>query len=64
MKSRKVKANERSTATVIPAKGAIERNSRPTSDEIRMRAFQIYLDRGGTHGYDVDDWLQAEREVR
>jgi Protein of unknown function (DUF2934) len=64
VKSRKVKANERSTATVIPAKGATEGISRPTSDEIRMRAFQIYLDRGTAQGSDLDDWLQAERELR
>lgn len=64
MKSRNVKTNEQSTPTVIPAEGAIEGNSRPTSDEIRMRAFQIYLDRGATHGSDVEDWLQAERELQ
>ena len=39
----------------------------PTLDEIRQRAFEIHLERGG-HGYDLDEyldeWLQAERELR
>jgi hypothetical protein len=36
----------------------------PTSDEIRRRAHEIYTERGGTDGADLDDWLQAERELR
>ena len=35
----------------------------PTHEEIELRAYQIYVERGGTHGQDVDDWLQAEREL-
>ena len=35
----------------------------PTREEIELRAYQIYVERGGTHGQDVDDWLQAEREL-
>ena len=27
---------------------------------IRHRAYELYLQRGRAHGYDVDDWLQAE----
>jgi hypothetical protein len=27
-----------------------------------LRAHQIYVERGGAHGGDVEDWLQAERE--
>jgi hypothetical protein len=39
----------------------------PSLDEIRRRALEIHGERGG-HGYDldeyVDEWLQAERELR
>ena len=35
----------------------------PPDDEIQLRAYWIHLDRGGQHGYDLDDWLQAEREL-
>jgi Protein of unknown function (DUF2934) len=31
--------------------------------EIRRRAHEIYLERGREPGYDVEDWLQAEREL-
>ncbi len=33
------------------------------AQEIRDRAYEIYLQRGGQPGYEVDDWLQAEREL-
>lgn len=36
----------------------------PTIEEISQRAYEIYLERGGAHGSDVEDWLQAERELR
>ena len=32
-------------------------------DMISTRAYEIHLSRGGEHGRDVEDWLQAEREV-
>jgi len=35
--------------------------SPPTREEIEVRAYQIYVERGGAHGQDLDDWLQAER---
>ena len=35
----------------------------PISEEIELRAYQIYIERGGGHGQDVEDWLQAEREL-
>jgi len=35
----------------------------PSSGEIAKRAFEIYCERGGLDGYDVQDWLQAEREL-
>lgn len=39
------------------------RKSAPTPAEVRHRAFEIYIERGGMHGCDLDDWLQAEREL-
>jgi len=40
------------------------RRSSPSPEEIRQRAFEIYMQRRGIHGCDLDDWLQAERELR
>jgi hypothetical protein len=33
-------------------------------EEIRLRAYEIYLERGEQPDCDLDDWLQAERELR
>jgi hypothetical protein len=35
----------------------------PLSEDIELRAYQLYLSRGASHGHDVDDWLEAERQI-
>ena len=32
--------------------------------DISRRAFELYCARAGEDGHDLDDWLQAERELR
>ena len=32
--------------------------------DVARRAYRLYLTRGAEHGHDLDDWLQAERELR
>lgn len=44
--------------------GIEEKKSRPTPTEIRERAFEIHIERGGIHGRELDDWLQAEHELQ
>jgi hypothetical protein len=39
-------------------------NYAPSYKEIRRRAYEIYLERDGLGGNEVDDWLQAEAELR
>ena len=36
---------------------------RPTREAIAIRAYELFLERGGEDGADVDDWLRAEREL-
>ena len=36
----------------------------PLEEQIRHLAYQIYLQRGGEDGSELDDWLQAESELR
>ena len=31
-------------------------------EQIRRRAYELYLRRGGQSGLELDDWLQAEEE--
>ena len=33
-------------------------------DAIARRAYEIYQRRGGNHGADLDDWLEAERQLK
>jgi hypothetical protein len=46
-----------------PPKRTVERQPLTLEEKIRQRAHQIYLNRGSRNGSDLDDWLQAEREV-
>jgi hypothetical protein len=34
-----------------------------TTEEIALRAYQIYLERNGAPGNPLDDWTRAEREL-
>jgi hypothetical protein len=38
--------------------------SEPSEEDIRMRAYHRYLERGGGDGMAFEDWLEAERELR
>lgn len=58
-KPRVTKRSERNAPTLKPVEAP-----GPSEDEIRRRAYEIYIERGGRAGQDVGDWLQAERELR
>jgi hypothetical protein len=49
-------ADERSTSTSM--------SSEPSEEDIRLRAYHRYLERGGSDGLDFEDWLEAERELK
>jgi hypothetical protein len=34
-----------------------------SQEEIRLRAYELHIEKGCVHGRDLDDWLQAEREL-
>jgi Protein of unknown function (DUF2934) len=63
----KSKGNIATAANVSPiqAEKTAEASVRNAAreDEIRLRAYEIYLQRGGEPGREMDDWLQAEREL-
>ena len=35
----------------------------PTTEEIALRAYQFFLERGGAPGNALEDWTRAEREL-
>jgi hypothetical protein len=62
----KSKKNETLDGRVGPIQSQAEDtppNHTPSREEISLRAYEIYLERGGLPGNDLDDWLQAEREL-
>jgi hypothetical protein len=66
MKSQSLKTNTQDTPSIIfrPYVPEEKGQNGPTPAEIRQRAFEIHMERGGIHGCDLDDWLQAERELQ
>jgi len=45
----------------IPTK--VTKSTPDLQEQIRRRAHELYEQRGGDEGHEVDDWLQAESEV-
>ena len=51
--------------TIMKDRQGASRQIRPCSEHhIAERAYELFLQRGGEHGRDWDDWLCAERELR
>jgi hypothetical protein len=52
-------------ANSLTKKPAIEDSAEPAlrHEKIARRAYEMFLARGAEHGRDLDDWLQAEREL-
>jgi hypothetical protein len=60
MKNTKLKKNQpHESAPTIKTPG-----SPITHEEIRLRAYEIFLARGGVHGNEQGDWLLAEHELK
>jgi hypothetical protein len=36
----------------------------PTEEQVRARAYELFVQRGCEHGHHQEDWLAAERELR
>jgi DUF2934 family protein len=52
-------------AGAASAQESIERpNGQPTEEDVRIRAYHRYLERGAAHGNDIEDWVEAEKELK
>jgi len=64
----KARTQQPNNVLVMPTTDAENAMARPvaeaTQEAIALRAFHLYCERGCTDGHDLDDWLQAERELR
>ena len=51
-------------ANTVPShRDRISTRGTPNHDEVKRRAYEIYLERGGLPGQELEDWVQAEREI-
>lgn len=58
-------STDNSSVTADPVNSADEsRASGPAESDIARRAFERYCERGCEDGHHVEDWLEAERELR
>ena len=48
---------------LTPAKSKTKPDKAAQEEQIRRRAYEIYLARGGQGASELDDWLQAEAEL-
>jgi hypothetical protein len=46
-----------------PPRASLRRET-VTDEDVARRAYGLYIERGGGDGHDVEDWTQAERELR
>jgi Protein of unknown function (DUF2934) len=62
--SAKRKTDESAATAADRAPKSLPKRSHVTDSDIARRAHDRYLARGAEDGHDVDDWLQAERELQ
>lgn len=54
----------KTTPTSPPsAKKSKKAKAAPSQEEITLRAYHIFLERGSTPGDPFEDWIRAEREL-
>jgi hypothetical protein len=58
------RTSRKSNVLEMPQTDVSHSASEVTPDAIARRAYEIYMNRGGAEGHDIDDWLQAERELQ
>jgi hypothetical protein len=63
LRSKRNETSELPASRIEPHVEDGSRNHVPTHDEIRLRAYEIHLERGGLRGRELADWLQAEAEL-
>jgi Protein of unknown function (DUF2934) len=63
MKSRKETPKVASKSSPTSSGNQDSRTAGPTVEEIRLRAYARYAERGRVEGQDLEDWFQAEKEL-
>ena len=61
--SSKPNRNESTETGAVRIRTAESPHGNSAHEEIRERAYEIYVERGGQPGGEMDDWMQAEHEL-
>jgi len=69
MATRSTKRQRASTAADTTATAPDIKTAQTATDEVSVNevadlAYRLFLTRGGGHGHDLDDWYEAERQLR
>jgi hypothetical protein len=59
--------HKKATKNVVPDGKATNHGispNEPTIEEIRARAYEVYVERGRSDGFDLENWLLAEEELK
>jgi len=59
--------HKKTTKNVVPdgtANNYMTAPYEPTIEEIRARAYDLYVERGRLDGFDLENWFQAEEELK
>ena len=48
----------------LDAPAPADAEQEPSDEDIRVRAYFRYLERGGTNGESLDDWAEAKKELQ
>ena len=57
------KSNKKAATNGAPQTATAATNGAPNRDAIAHRAYELYVARGRVAGHELEDWMQAEREL-
>jgi hypothetical protein len=62
-KPKRIESSEPEATSALAETGEVSVGNEVADEQIRLRAYELYLERGEQPGRELDDWLQAEREL-
>ena len=62
-KPKRIESSEPEATSALAETGEVSMGNVLGDEQIRLRAYEIYLECGEQPGRELDDWLQAEREL-
>lgn len=57
-------ATRRRRAPLPASQEAEPKHLAVTEEDVRRRAYELYLERGAAPGNELDDWLRAEKQLK